>query len=512
MAAMGVGGVGNSNFLSNLYQTQRTRATAMEKLSSGLRINKGRDDPAGLLISELLRSQIGGMDRALRNTQEANNMMSVAEGGLSSVSSMLSKMRNLAVHSLNSGVTTGIQTSADQMEMNSLLSSVNRVVSTTNYAGTNLLNGSGDFTFDATDPAGMIDTANTTISNVAGNIPPEISIEYTGDSALQAERAYIEADFGDSALAAAQEFTVTGADGSRSFSFEAGTSIEDMAAQINQMADSTGVNAYAIRDEGTGATAMRLVSGEYGSDAAVRVEQIRGDAFAAEGATAVDYGQDAMIRVDGRSVTTNGLTAEMSGGRVSGDITFNAEGAAGAPTIAQTGYDQDTLVDANAAQQASLNDIRGGMQLQLGETAGSQSRETVAIGNYSTGNLGRVEYNGETYDLNDMFGGGAASLGNNPELALQIIDQAIADVASGRANIGAYQANTLDTNANNLMATMENMIATESRIRDADMAEMVIALTQSQLLESAGMYGLQTQNANAQRTMQLLLGGLSSGR
>ena len=103
-----IGGFGASqSAMNNLYKVNQKKTSAMEQLSSGLRINKGKDDPAGLLISELLRSQIGGLGRALSNTQEANNMMSIAEGGLSSVSSMLGKMKNLAVHALNSGVTTG---------------------------------------------------------------------------------------------------------------------------------------------------------------------------------------------------------------------------------------------------------------------------------------------------------------------------------------------------------------------------------------------------------------------
>ncbi len=505
-----IGGFGASqSALNNLYQVNQKKVSAMGKLSSGLRINQGKDDPSGLLISELLRSQIGGLGRALSNTQETNNMMSIAEGGLSSVSSMLGKMKNLAIHALNSGVTTGFQTTADQMEMNSLLSSVNRVASTTNYAGTNLLNGSQDFTYDATDPAGLLDKSGTAISTISGSIPSEVSVGYTGDSSLQAERAYVEADFGGSALTSAQEFTVTGAEGGRTFSFDAGMTIEDMAAQINASADSTGVNAYAIRDDATGAaTSIRLASTEYGSNAAVTVEQNVGAGFAAEGQTVRDYGQDAMITVDGRSVTTDGLTATVATGGMNATLAFN-EGSPGATTIAQTGYDQDTLTNAAAPQQAELTDIQGGMRLQLGETAGSQSRENISIGDYSTGALGRVEYNGETYNLNDLFGGGEASLANNPELAIQIIDQAISDVASGRANIGAYQANTLETNANNLMATIENTIMTESAIRDADMAALMTTFLQNQLLENSGLKGLQTANINAQSVLQLL-GGLGS--
>lgn len=144
--ALGINNVNSAlNANNSLAKAKKNQSSAMEKLSSGLRINKGSDDPAGLLISELLRSQIGGYQRALRNTQETNNVMSIAEGGLGSVSAMLTKMRGLAVHALNSGVTSGVQVQADQMELNSALSTISRVVSTTSYSGNNLLDGSRDF-------------------------------------------------------------------------------------------------------------------------------------------------------------------------------------------------------------------------------------------------------------------------------------------------------------------------------------------------------------------------------
>lgn len=492
----------------NIGQAQQTQQSAMEKLSSGLNINKGSDNPAGLLISEMLRSELSGYQRALSNTQETNNMMAVAEGGLSSVSSMLYDMKSLATHALNSGVTTGMQTAADQMQINSSLTTINRIVSTTNYAGTNLLDGTRDFTFDTADSANILNANGTDIQNMSGTAGNRVNVTFDGGRINQAERAYVEADFGGATLGAAQDFTVTGNNGSATFSFGEGTSIEDMASQINAMADSTGVNAYAIRDEGTGATAMRLVSTEYGSDASVQVVQNQGTGFAQEGGTVRDAGQDVTVNVNGSTVTGEGLNVDYSQANVTGNLAFNA-GDAAATTVAQTGYDQDEVVDATAARSAALTNVQGGMQLQLGSGAGGQNRETVSLGNYSSGRLGQVEYNGETYSLNDLYGGGAASLANNPELAMQIIDQAISDVASGRANIGAYQANTLDTNANNLMAAFENTTRTESGIRDADFARLISEFTTASTQREAGMRMLQVQmeQVNPQNILQLLGAG-----
>ncbi|MCC8167387.1 MAG: flagellin, partial [Planctomycetes bacterium] len=459
-------------------------------------------NPAGLIISEMLRSQMSGIDRAMRNTQEANNMMSIAEGGLGSVSSMLTQMRGLAIHALNSGVTTGAQTTADQMQMNSALSIINRVVSTTNYAGTNLLDGTRDFTYETSDPSGIIDSSNTRVNSTTGT--NQVDVNYAGGQENQAERAHLEADFGGATISERQEFTVTGQNGSHTFSFAEGTSVEEMAEQINSMADSTGVNAYAFRDQGDGSTSIRLASQEYGSNAAVRVQQLSGDGFASEGRTAVDMGQDATLTVNGQEVRTNGLEASVSGS-ASAKIGFT-EGSVDNTSIAQTGYDQDELTNADTARDASLNQVKGGMQLQLGEGGGSQDRQTVSLGNYNPASLGTVEHNGERYSLNDLYGGGAASLDRDPELALKIIDQAIADVSAGRANIGAYQANTLDTNYNNLAVALENTTRTESGIRDADFAELITQLTASQLLENSGLRQIQSANMTAQNVLALLGG------
>ena len=213
------------NSLNYLNQAKIGKNSAIEKLSSGLRINKGADDPAGLLISELLRSQIGGYERALRNTQETSNVLSIAEGGLSGVSAMLTRMKGLAIHALNSGVTSPAQTQTDQGELNSSLSSIQRVVDTTSYAGSNLLNGVRTFTFGTNDPASVIDRRGTTINSVSGLASRNISVEFAGGAAAQAEKAYMEADFSAPAAGTAQEFTIIGNNGAQAFSFAAGASV-----------------------------------------------------------------------------------------------------------------------------------------------------------------------------------------------------------------------------------------------------------------------------------------------
>jgi flagellin len=483
----------------NLAGTSRRQASSLQKLSSGFKINSAKDNPAGLVISEYLRSQLNGINQSVRNSQEAFNTLAIAEGGLEGSSSSLLRMRELALHALNTGVTGSNQISADQAELNGLVATVANAANTTNYAGNNLLNGANAITFGTNDPDALIDTAGTRISSV-GDAVDSVNVQFAGGAVNQAERAYLESGpQAGGVLTADTTFTVQGENGAREFSFSAGTAVTDIATAVNDAADSTGVNAFAFN----GDTQLRFVSEEFGADATVRVEQTEGDLFAAAGNTVQDTGQNATLNVQGQEVETEGLTARVSNAAFSGEIDFE-EGDVANTTIAQTGYDQDTLTDATAARTAELTDVRGGMQLQLGEGAGTQNRDVFGLNPMDPSNLGRVELNGETFTLADLTSGGSASLATNPQAALRVIDQAIADVAGERARIGAYQANTLQRNINSLSVAAENVTATESAIRDTDFAEEITKFIREQLLTKVGVMSVQSANLNAENTLKLL--------
>ncbi len=485
-----------------LLGSTRKVNSALQKLSSGFRVNQAKDGPAALVISELLRSQTSGLQQAVQNTQEANNVLSIAEGGLSEMSSMLTRMRQLAVHASNSGITSSAQISADQAEMNGMLSAISRLANTTSFGSQQLLNGSQSIVFSASDADGILDLAGSNISEVADISGQTVNLDYSGNVADQAEKAYLETNLGGGpALAQDQSFTITGNQGNFDFNFTAGTSITDMADIINNRSDTTGVTAYAIN----GGTELRLVSNEYGADATVSVQQTQGTAFAAVGQTVTDQGQNATLTVAGEQMQTSGLNLEVESQGFAGTFAFNADNA-GATTIAQTGYDQDVLTDATAARSATISDIKGGMRFQLGGGAGTQNRDIFSLGSAQPANLGQVSVNGQNYSLNDLFSGGSASLANNPDIAMRVIDQAIQDVSSQRAKIGAYQANTLQTNANALGIAIENMTATESAIRDTDMAAQITQFIQAQLQQKAGIMGVQSANVNAQNVLKLLGG------
>lgn len=490
----------NTNSSSNngvrlLGQTQKKVSSALQKLSSGYAINQASDDPAALVMSELLRAQISGMQQSVQNTQTASNVLSIAEGGMQEVSSMLSSMRGLALAALNSGVSGSGQTAANQASINGMLSSISHIASTTSFAGQNLLNGAQEINFSAA--GNLVDATATTIDSMSDISGQTFSVQFSGNAADQAEKAYLETSFGTTGVDTLQNFTVTGNVGSANFTFAAGTSMQEMADTINSGTDQTGVTAYVFND-GT-ADQLRLTSEDYGSDQFVQVTQNAGDAFGAAGATVRDAGRNAVVTIDGQQVEADGLDVAANTANFSG--TLRLTGAA-----AQAGYENDTLTDASAAAQSAIGDLTGGMRLQLSDGTGVQNRDIISIGSADTSKLGQVTIDGQSYSLSDLYSGGTASLAENPEAALAVIDQAISDVAGQRASIGAYQSDTLQSNINSLNVTIENLIATESAIRDADMAKTVTELVQAQIQEQVGTAVLQMSNANAENVLKLLGG------
>lgn len=313
---------------------------------------------------------------------------------------------------------------------------------------------------------------------------------------------------------------------------------------------------------------VRISSQDYGADEYVRIQQDTGTLWQyyeepdSTSATVIDASQggvtvqrngtDATLNVNGTAVKTNGLDLDLSSNDLTAKIRFN-EGEVGSTTIAQVGYTSGgfatmagalTLNSATDAASAGmtetatggraaltnvggvmfnaghstieqLSNFTGGMQFQLGEGSGDQERTVYSIQSMDVSNLGRVSFT-EAFDegssvietrtlsMQDVLGGGVAALGVDPVKALEIIDQAIDDVSTLRARLGAFQSNMLQTNANSLNVAIENITATESSIRDADMAYETAEFTKNQILVQAGTAMLAQANASSQNVLQLL--------
>src|SRR5437762_6776194 len=131
--------------ITSLTRNQGDLATHLQRLSSGLKINTGKDAPAGLIASETLRSEINGIHQAIDNRQRAGNVINTAEGALSEVSSLLSAVQSLTNQAANTGALSPDEIKANQLQVDAILNSINRISNTTQFNGVKLLNGSLDY-------------------------------------------------------------------------------------------------------------------------------------------------------------------------------------------------------------------------------------------------------------------------------------------------------------------------------------------------------------------------------
>ena len=254
------------NTQRNLGLTSKHLAKSLEKLSSGYKINVAADDPSGLIISEQLRSQTNGLQRAVRNSQEASNVIGIAEGALIEMNEILRKLRSLALHAANTGVTAPDQVRADQAEVDSSIQTIDRIANTTRYSDQFLLNGSKSLVYDRfttvddTMDHNLLDVEATRVDQIFKREGVSVTLAFSGvldttqaDFEKQARRAYLEADnanadaeINGTVLTARQEFFVTGTRGSRLFNFASGTTLGTMVDSISNVKESTGVDATLI--------------------------------------------------------------------------------------------------------------------------------------------------------------------------------------------------------------------------------------------------------------------------
>ena len=185
--------VGSLNAQKTLARSNASLQQALTRLSTGLRINVGKDDPAGLIASEVLRSDIVSVQKAIGNSQRANQMIAIADSALGQATSLLNDIRGLVTESANKGALSDAQIAANQLQVDSSLEALNRIAQTTSFQGRRVLDGSLDFITTAGSIASIedfqIDQANFGTASSIGvsvtiaNAAAQATLTSTGFSA-----------------------------------------------------------------------------------------------------------------------------------------------------------------------------------------------------------------------------------------------------------------------------------------------------------------------------------------
>ena len=484
-------------------QQNMSLATSLERLSTGIRINRGKDDPSGLIASENLRKDISGINSAIDNADRADQMVNVAEGGLQEVSSLLTELQGQLTTVANTAGLSTEEKEAAQLQVDSILQSIDRISSSTTFEGIKLLNGNFDY---------AVSGVATTVSDYKIN---GAKLENNGTRSVEvivtqsAQRGQLFLSTGGALdLGTGSTFTIeiSGELGARELSFASGTTNAQMVTAINSFKDVTGVSAAAVSSGSQ--NGINLSSTEFGEDAFVSVNIVddgtigttgagvyhytTGDAdvlstsgtlFTAATSAIKDEGQDIGAAINGITATTDGKTARVSTDFLDVEVTLTDTGANNVGSISAF-----TITGGGADFQLASNvDIGGKVALGMSNVA------VRKLGNSVVGYLDSLK----SGDSNNVVDGDLSS-------AQKIVSQAIKDISSMRGRLGAFQKNTVGATVRSLGVALENTTAAESAIRDTDFASETASLTRSQILVNASMNVLSIANSQPQNVLALL--------
>ena len=456
--------------VTRLNKNNTELAKRLQRLSSGLKINTGKDAPAGLIASETLRSEINGIGQAIDNSQRANNVVNTAEGALGEVSALLLEIQALTNQAANTGALSNEEIKANQLQVDAILNSISRIANTTQFGGKKLLNGSLDYTTSGVDAA-KIDVATINAAKIPDNGSVNITVQVTASAQLGTITVA-----GSGIGATPTTIEIAGNLGTEQLSFAASAHNSAIAVAINQLRESTGVSASVVAGG-----QLRVTSTAFGSSQFVSVKTINGSFT-----TGKDFGADASVNINGSAAEVQGLSAAVR----TGDLDINL--------LLDRAFAQTT---AGAGATASFLITGGGAKFQLGSQVNRPGQVQIGVGAVATTKLG----NDVVGFLSSIGSGGANSLvGGNTIQAQTILDESIRQVATLRGRLGAFQKSVLETNVNSLSVALENVTASESAIRDADFASETAALTRAQILVQANTSVLASANAAPQNVLALL--------
>jgi flagellin len=433
------------NSLRNLNLTQTRLGRSLEKLSSGLKVNTGKDGPAALVISEKLRAQVAGLQQAIDNSEQAVSLVNYAEGALAEVNTLLTSIRSLSVHAANEGANDAETLAADQAEIENAIETINRISSSAQFGTKLLLDGSRGVQGNVTD--GNTSFVSGTESTIAGT--------YAIVIATQAEQGTVTAGAAQGAnlLATNEVLTINGTN----VQLTAGMTQAQVVASINDVNRQTGVTASIA------AGALVLTTDSYGS-----LQNVSAVSNVAAAVTSSGIGTT-VVADDGVDIagTIGGLAATGKGTVLTGDNGLVVEGLAISTTNA-------------AGASGSVTVTQGSLQFQVGPNAGQTVR--ISLPSMAATQLGTGLATNQFNNLSEID----VTTAQGASDAIGIIDKAIDQVTTKRGEIGAFQKNTLESYINTLRIGHENTIAAESVIRDTDFAAEMAEFTKNTILIQSG--------------------------
>ena len=552
----------NTNIMSlnaqrQLNKSQITQNEAMERLSSGLRINSAKDDAAGLAISTGMQSQISGINQAVRNSNDGISMAQTAEGSMDEMTNILQRMRELSVQAANDTNSSENKASIQQ-EVDQLYSELDRISQTTQFNGTNLLDGSN----------------SSTTLQIGANSGESLTftIESVTTASLGLDGGVNKGDLnGGRVTAGALTASLVAINGVNIGAAVEPGGADEIQRVINQQTASTGVvaDAYNVVEGKSGSDITGITSGleiTVGTNVTVTLgatssmenlaETINRD-VAGLTATVGDDGQLILNNDTGKSITVGGNLGDsgLEGDTFEGYLGLTSQtgepidigvGEGAATDVKKFGFlisngnavtgEAPTGGAIVAADELTINGVEIistgtaiGDQLTTINKMTDETGVTATLSSAGSELIFTVEDGGDIViasgadtvtdrntalaklGVNEVGGTAVTDLGlsvttsEKAVRSLDKIDNALQQISESRSSLGAIQ-NRLSSTISNLENVSQNLSASNSRIQDADFAAETSKMSKAQILQQAGTSMLSQANASTQNVLSLLQG------
>lgn len=469
------------NVQNNLNKASGALQTSMQRLSSGLRINSAKDDAAGLQISNRLTSQINGLGVAIKNANDGSSIAQTAEGAMQQSTNILQSMRTLALQSAN-GSPSADDRKSNQAQYAALTAELTRIATTTTFGGKNLLDGSfGTTSFQVGANANQ--TIDMSIGNVAANNIGSQQLKSVG--VLPSATGY-----GGGLI------NVTGGGQSVGVTLDPKSSAGQVAAKLNGAVGGLAATASTVAQFTVDSTAL-LAASATGANFTLQVGS--GTAVNFTGVTSASdlAGQlNSNAAKLGITVNYDSTTQALSVKSATGEnLTFNTGNAGAVAGIKVATQDGSGAFGTAVALDAGPIIATGSVSLNSSSSyslSGAGVTGLFAAGTGTTANSNKVTVNNT--DITTAA---------NAQNSIDVITQAISDIDSQRAGLGAVQ-NRFDNTVANLQSISDNSSAARGQIQDVDYAAETAQLTKQQTLQQASTAILSQANQLPSAVLKLL--------
>lgn len=469
----------------NLLLNDHSLSKTLEKLSSGLKINRAADGPADLVISEQMRGQIAGMTQAIDNSESAISMVQTTEANLAEINRMLVYLRQLAVHAANEGANDESMLLADQRELANTLESIDRIAAQAQFGAKKLLDGTNGV-------SGTVAGAGLEFLGAGLKIQASGKEGFLVKVTQNATQAEAKGTVALSPDLIKQGETLRITQNGKTVEHHTGPeeTAEQVVMKLQGEAAQKGLQIVVSMDE---AGKLLVRHEQFGSKPTFEVFSSSAGVLSSQAGVVESArpGQDVAGTINGESALGAGqvLTGVKGAEKVDG-LAVKVKGPLGNP---------DGELPPEGVEAGRIYLTQNALRFQVGGNFGQAV--SLNIGDVHSKQFAKgVENRSGFQSLSDLD----LRQFNGAQDAMLLIDKAITEVSSLRGELGAFQKNLLESNLNNLRVANENLISSESVLRDTDMASEMAAYTRGQIMTQSATAMLAQANQLPNQVLRLL--------